>query len=146
AVGGEVQIDVSVIAGDPQATIQKMQQVRSAALAPAEPSSADRRIATEALQQQMQAPAALVQQSSSADKPQAVVANASARTEDDLLQGSGQNSSETISYQQSGEQIKVQPQYDTLASAAQYAVRRNVISGFYQRATEPQSRQSLQYV
>jgi len=48
AVGGEVQIDVSVVPGDPQATIQKMQVVRRAALAPAEPSSADRSIAAEA--------------------------------------------------------------------------------------------------
>ena len=146
AVGGEVQIDVSVIAGDPQATIQKMQQVRSAALAPAEPSSADRRIASEALQRQMQAQAELVQQNSSVEKPKAEVANASSEAEDNSLQSSGQTSAETFSYQQSGEQIIVQPQYDTLASAAQYAVRRNVISGFYQRATEPQNRQSLQYV
>lgn len=146
AVGGEVQIDVSVIAGDPQATIQKMQQVRSAALAPAEPSSADRRIASEALQRQMQAQAELVQQNSSVEKPKAEVANASSEAEDNSLQSSGQTSAETFSYQQSGQQIIVQPQYDTLASAAQYAVRRNVISGFYQRATEPQNRQSLQYV
>ena len=146
AVGGEVQIDVSVIAGDPQATIQKMQQVRSAALAPAEPSSADRRIASEALQRQMQAQAELVQQNSSVEKPKAEVANASSEAEDNSLQSSGQTSAETFSYQQSGEQIIVQPQYHTLASAAQYAVRRNVISGFYQRATEPQNRQSLQYV
>lgn len=48
AVGGEVQIDVSVIPNDPQATIEKMQQVRSAALAPDEPSGADRAIAAEA--------------------------------------------------------------------------------------------------
>ncbi|TMO90589.1 catalase, partial [Pseudoalteromonas sp. S3260] len=40
AVGGEVQIDVGEVPGDPQATIEKMQQVRSAALAPAEPSGA----------------------------------------------------------------------------------------------------------
>ena len=146
AVGGEVQIDVSVIAGDPQATIQKMQQVRSAALAPAEPSSADRRIASEALQRQMQAQAELVQQNSSVEKPKAEVANASSEAEDNSLHSSGQTSAETFSYQQSGEQIIVQPQYHTLASAAQYAVRRNVISGFYQRATEPQNRQSLQYV
>ena len=48
AVGGEVPIDVSVVPGDPQATIQKMQVVRRAALAPAEPSAADRSIAADA--------------------------------------------------------------------------------------------------
>ena len=57
AVGGEVQIDISPVAGDPQATVQKMQQVRAAALAPAEPSAADRRIAAEAAQRQVQAQA-----------------------------------------------------------------------------------------
>lgn len=50
AVGGEVPIDVGVINGDPQATIDKMQTVRAAALAPAEPSSADRAIAADATQ------------------------------------------------------------------------------------------------
>ena len=45
---GEVQIDVSPISGNPQATIDKMQQVYRAALAPAEPSAADRAVAREA--------------------------------------------------------------------------------------------------
>ncbi len=48
AVGGEVQIDTSPVPGNPTATIQKMQQVRRAALAPAQPSAADRRVASEA--------------------------------------------------------------------------------------------------
>lgn len=48
AVGGEVPIDVSSVAGDPRATIAKMQQVRRAALAPAQPSPTDRRVAAEA--------------------------------------------------------------------------------------------------
>jgi hypothetical protein len=48
AVGGEVMIDVAEIPGDPQATIDKMQTVRAAALAPAEPSGADRAIAADA--------------------------------------------------------------------------------------------------
>ncbi len=50
AVGGEVPIDVGVINGDPQATIDKMQTVRAAALAPAEPSGPDRAIAADATQ------------------------------------------------------------------------------------------------
>lgn len=48
AVGGEVQIDTSKIPGDPEATIRKMQIVRSSALAPANPSPQDRRVAAEA--------------------------------------------------------------------------------------------------
>jgi hypothetical protein len=45
AVGGEVPIDASEIKGDPQATIDKMQQVKAAALAPVEPSGQDRKVA-----------------------------------------------------------------------------------------------------
>ena len=48
AVGGEVPIDTSPVAGDPRATIRKMQVVRAAALAPAQPSGADRAIAAKA--------------------------------------------------------------------------------------------------
>lgn len=45
AIGGEVKIDASPIDGNPQATIQKLQQVRAAALAPAEPSGQDQKVA-----------------------------------------------------------------------------------------------------
>ena len=48
ATGGEVSIDVSSIKGDPQATLQKAQQVRAAALAPAEPSAQDMKVAQRA--------------------------------------------------------------------------------------------------
>lgn len=48
ATGGEVSIDISPIPGDPQATLQKAQQVRSAALAPAQPSAQDMRVAQKA--------------------------------------------------------------------------------------------------
>lgn len=47
AVGGEVQIDTSP-ENDPQATILKMQRVKRAALAPAEPSGTDRAVAAQA--------------------------------------------------------------------------------------------------
>lgn len=48
ATDGEVSIDVAPIPGDPEATLQKMQQVRAAAMAPANPSSADRAVAQQA--------------------------------------------------------------------------------------------------
>ncbi len=48
AIGGEVSIDSGPISGDPQATIQKAQQVRAAALAPASPSSQDQKVAAAA--------------------------------------------------------------------------------------------------
>lgn len=49
AVGGEVSIDISP-EGKPEDTIRKMQQVKAAALAPAEPSPQDLRVASEATQ------------------------------------------------------------------------------------------------
>lgn len=48
ATGGEVSIDVSPVSGDPQATIDKAQLVRAAALAPAQPSAQDMRVASRA--------------------------------------------------------------------------------------------------
>lgn len=157
AVGGEVQIDISPIPGDPQATVQKMQQVRAAALAPAEPSAADRRIAAEASQRQIQAQAEVVQQTS------AVVSNNQAEPAQSAQQDSETDVSENgeaavgqifagpqvqtdISYRvndEAGSAI-VFPQRDTLADTAQMALRRSVIAVFYQRATEPQIKQSLQ--
>jgi hypothetical protein len=47
-VNGEVNIDTSPVADDPDATIRKMETVRSAALAPADPSAQDLRVAAAA--------------------------------------------------------------------------------------------------
>ncbi len=55
AVEGSVPIDLSPVEGDPVATIRKMQQVQRAALAPADPSGADRRIAAQARRAEQQA-------------------------------------------------------------------------------------------
>ncbi|MDR2706141.1 MAG: hypothetical protein LBC02_10215 [Planctomycetaceae bacterium] len=66
AIGGEVGIDTSEVSGDPQATIQKMQTVVAAALAPAEPSSQDQKVAAAARQKEAQARAELAQQNHSA--------------------------------------------------------------------------------
>jgi hypothetical protein len=55
AVAGKVPIDTSPVANDPKATIDKMEIVHRAALAPAEPSGADRAVAAKAQQQAMQA-------------------------------------------------------------------------------------------
>jgi hypothetical protein len=48
AVGGEVKIDASPVRGDPEASLEKAQTVRRAALAPAEPSAQDRAVAAQA--------------------------------------------------------------------------------------------------
>jgi hypothetical protein len=55
AVAGEVSISTSAIPGDPQMTIEKAQVIKRAALAPAEPSAQDRKVAAEAVQMEMQA-------------------------------------------------------------------------------------------
>ena len=62
ATGGEVSIDVSPIPNDPEATLRKMELVQRAALAPAEPSAQDLRIAAQAQALAAQARAELGQQ------------------------------------------------------------------------------------
>ena len=68
AIGGEVQIDTSPVDGDPEATIQKAQIVRAAALAPAEPSAQDRRVAAAATKMEQAAAAELKAQRTAAFK------------------------------------------------------------------------------
>ena len=48
AIGGEVQIDTSPVAGDPAATLRKEQVIAHAALAPAHPSAQDQAVAQQA--------------------------------------------------------------------------------------------------
>lgn len=55
AVGGEVSISTSPVAGDAQATIRKADQVKRAALAPAQPSAQDRAVAAQATQMKIEA-------------------------------------------------------------------------------------------
>lgn len=61
AVGGEVSIDVST-EKTPRETIQKMQQVKAAALAPAEPSAQDFKVANAATQKEQAARSELVKE------------------------------------------------------------------------------------
>lgn len=80
AVAGEVSIDASEVPNDPQATLEKAQQVRRAAYAPAEPSVADRRVAAEASQMEAEARSELRQQQ---------LENARARVAGDAERGEG---------------------------------------------------------
>lgn len=48
AVGGEVSVDVTPVAGNPKETIAKMKKIQAAALAPANPSAQDVRVAATA--------------------------------------------------------------------------------------------------
>ena len=66
AVGGEVPIDISTVPGDPHATALKMQQIRRAALAPADPSGADRAVAAAATKALLEAQAQITAERASA--------------------------------------------------------------------------------
>ena len=84
ATGGEVGIDVSAVAGDPAATLRKMAVVQRAALAPADPSAQDRRVAAEAAAQAGQALVELAQQRrEEASEETASKAAARAKSEDE---------------------------------------------------------------
>jgi hypothetical protein len=61
AVAGEVPISTGKISGNPELTIEKAQIIRRAALAPAEPSAQDRKIAAEAVQLEAEAHLELLQ-------------------------------------------------------------------------------------
>lgn len=88
AVGGEVQIDTSPIKGDPAATIRKMQVIRQAATAPANPSSQDRAVAAQAARQALEAqrelhaaPTEETETTSPTDQPQDATASETNNTE-----------------------------------------------------------------
>lgn len=119
AVGGEVQIDISEIPGDPQATVQKMQQVRAAALAPAEPSAADRRIAADASRRMLAARAEMAKEAISRSNEPSAPRRAMADTAAE-------------------DQIRVPAANTGTVSDTETLQRRSqVINGYYQRATQP---------
>lgn len=60
AVGGEVNIDTSAVAGDPAATLRKADMIRRAALAPAQPSGQDLQVAASATAMSAKAQAELL--------------------------------------------------------------------------------------
>lgn len=66
AVAGEVSIDTSPVPGDPKATLDKAQKIERAALAPAEPSPQDRKVAAQARQMATKARMEMMQQSQTA--------------------------------------------------------------------------------
>ncbi len=152
AVGGEVNIDLAVVPGDPQATIVKMQKVKAAALAPADPSSADRRVASEATQRVLQAQAELAQQNVALNDPPAADADYWLQQEEEkqpkqYIGNAADSSSRSQAEQlEPGRAVNKGPQYEqrSLEFAALMQKRSQVISGFYQQAVLPQERPLLQ--
>lgn len=96
AVGGEVGIDTSPVAGDPEATMQKAQAIRRAALAPAEPSSQDMRVASAATQMEAQARVELAQQTES-EGSDGLATDADASSTPETAQPQGQQPNTIVS-------------------------------------------------
>lgn len=67
ATAGEVDIDISPVKGNPKETIKKMQKVKRAALAPANPSPQDRSVAATASREIAKAQAELNSQAGKTD-------------------------------------------------------------------------------
>ena len=139
AVGGEVQIDLAPVPGDPAATVQKMQQVKAAALAPAEPSAADRSVASTAQQRLIEAQAELIA-SKAPQAQQNETRPANTDTEQQM------QDAEVSSAASSDAADIVLPQRERLEWQALMARRSQVIENFYQLATEPAQRPLRQQV
>ena len=118
AIGGEVQIDISA-ESEPAATIRKMQQVRTAALAPAEPSSQDHAVAAKASRLESEARAELQSQ----------------QAKGAVVGGSAQNEASGSSDSNSDSQIS-EPKVEQ--KSATMARRGDVIANRYQLAWQPQ--------
>ncbi|MDZ7868157.1 MAG: putative metalloprotease CJM1_0395 family protein [Rheinheimera sp.] len=150
AVGGEVNIDLAMVPGDPQATIVKMQKVRAAALAPADPSSADRNVASEATKRILQAQSELTQQNVALNDPPAADADywlEQAGANSQLRGASSQATADAEAQALApGQTVNKGPQLEqrSLEFAALMQKRSKVISGFYQQAVQPQERPLLQ--
>lgn len=151
AVAGEVNIDLAVVPGDPQATIVKMQKVKAAALAPLEPSAADRQVATEAAQRILEAQAELVRQSGTLNNPPAADADYWLEQANQTAQGNISGDSAVWGEPASADTANVRPENQAvptvdsrrLEQALLMQQRSEVISGFYQRAVMPQDRPLL---
>jgi len=150
AVGGEVNIDLAMVPGDPQATIVKMQKVRAAALAPADPSSADRSVASEATKRILQAQTELTQQNVALNDPPAADADYWLEQSQTDSQQPGASRPGTVDAEAKanalGQPLNKGPQLEqrSLEFAALMQQRSKVISGFYQQAVQPQERPLLQ--
>lgn len=134
AVAGEVRIDVSEVPNDPRATIQKMQQVKAAALAPAEPSNADRAVAAQASRTLMEAQAELA-----AEIGQMAISGAGQSTK-----GSAAEWQPFAAPVNNEANDFIPADFRSLQRDPLMSLRSEVISGFYARATQPAERPLLQ--
>lgn len=124
-VAGEVPIDYGPVQGDPRATIDKMQQVISAALAPADPSPKDHQVAARARQYLLTAQLELAQRQGEMDgarrnaqapasSPETAEASSSAASADKATEGA--------------EPVTELSQYDIIARAANFGAHESLRS------------------
>ncbi|RVU39899.1 hypothetical protein EOE67_08275 [Rheinheimera riviphila] len=158
AVAGEVQIDLSPVPGDPQATIIKMQQVKAAALSPSEPSAADRQIAAEAARRITEAQAELAKEFIKVNEPPAADGDYDALAAFSELTGRLDLGEDTPVNRRPSDEFTDEENTEPSSSRSRYAppesrsleidstmqLRKEVISGFYARSTVPAERPLLQ--
>ncbi|MBD1391120.1 hypothetical protein IC617_16955 [Neiella sp. HB171785] len=131
AVSGEVSIDIAPVPGDPVATIRKMRQVRAAALAPAEPSAQDRRVAQEAAQLIIEAQA----QISSGETEDGEYSRERRSFQDGLAEASqqlGQPEQETLE----DDDAELAGPLNTKEAIAEMVQRNSVIAQAYRQSSE----------
>lgn len=110
AVSGEVPISLGKVAGNPEQTLANAQQVQRAALAPTEPSSQDRRVASAAASIELEAQQDIVRLASEAQARREADAGA-AREErklDDEQREQAQTSDQAIRQRQASERAEQQ--------------------------------------
>ncbi|WP_306519298.1 putative metalloprotease CJM1_0395 family protein [Rheinheimera sp.] len=170
AVGGEVNIDLAEVPGDPQATIIKMQQVKAAALAPADPSGADQQIAAEASRRIVEAQIELAQELLPLNDPPAsdgdydataafaeMTGRVDFKDEEATAGLVSDDNFNTTSKQQQGDAAAEQdkeekfsrytaPETRSFTRDPVMQLRSDVIAGFYARATMPAERPLLQSI
>ncbi|WP_080748494.1 putative metalloprotease CJM1_0395 family protein [Teredinibacter turnerae] len=108
AVSGEVPIDVGR-EPTPEATIEKMQVVKRAALAPAEPSAQDRRVAAEASRQEAEARQELRSEQAK---------NADNDADGDMREVSGDDSDDTLTTRPTDLNESINPNRERVANAS----------------------------
>ncbi|ART80732.1 putative metalloprotease CJM1_0395 family protein [Oceanisphaera avium] len=131
-VEGSVAVDVTPVAGDPSATIEKMRQVKAAALAPAQPSSADKNAAALADSNIAKATAELMQRQEKTD-PEA---------EKENLSAGNKEKANTISTTKEAA-VSTPTNSSQVLDKAQVELRNQVIAGVYGQAAQAQSQQLL---
>ena len=135
AVAGEVSIDISE-AGTPEETVRKLQQVRAAALAPAEPSAQDLRVAAEAARGVIEAQAEIVREANEEEATPEDTQDASTIATpslDDIV-----NQGDVTTPTRSLDSITLEEDDET--DQASLTNINRVISQFYERAVTPQDR------